>query len=66
MITIRIEGMSCGHCEAGVKKALEAVPGVEQVIEVSKDKQQAVVEGNADVNALIQAVQDEGYTASAA
>lgn len=66
MITIRIEGMSCGHCEAGVKKALEAVAGVEKVIEVSKDKQQAVVEGTADLQALLQAVQDEGYTASAA
>ena len=27
--TLKVEGMMCGHCEARVKKALEAVPGVE-------------------------------------
>ena len=65
MIKIHIEGMSCSHCEASVKKALEAVPGVTQVTEVSADKQLAVIEGNADIAALIVAVQEDGYTASA-
>ena len=27
--TLKVEGMMCAHCEARVKKALEAVPGVE-------------------------------------
>jgi copper chaperone CopZ len=27
-LTVRIEGMSCGHCVARVRKALESVPGV--------------------------------------
>ena len=30
--TIRIEGMMCPHCEAHVKKALEALDGVENVV----------------------------------
>ncbi len=40
--TLKIEGMMCGHCEATVKKALEAVDGVESA-EVSHEKGTAVV-----------------------
>ena len=34
-----IEGMMCGHCEAHVKKALEAIPGVESATRVLYDKE---------------------------
>ena len=40
--TITIEGMMCGHCEATVKKALEALDGVISA-DVSHDKGTAVV-----------------------
>lgn len=40
--TIKIEGMMCGHCEARVKKALEALAGVERA-EVSHERGEAVV-----------------------
>ena len=40
--TMKIEGMMCGHCEASVKKALEALDGVEAA-EVSHEKGTAVV-----------------------
>ena len=30
--TLKVEGMMCGHCEARVRKALEAVPGVESAV----------------------------------
>ena len=46
--TIHIEGMMCGHCEATVKKALEALEGV-QSAEVSHEKGTAVVALSADV-----------------
>jgi DNA-binding FrmR family transcriptional regulator len=36
MIQLRVTGMTCGHCELAVKKALAAVPGVEQVISVDR------------------------------
>lgn len=39
---MEIEGMMCGHCEAKVKNALEAVDGVEAA-EVSHEKNRAVV-----------------------
>lgn len=47
--TIEIKGMMCGHCEATVKKALEALPQVDEAV-VSHDKGTAVVTLNADID----------------
>ena len=46
--TMKIEGMMCGHCEATVKKALEALDGVSEAI-VSHEKGTAIVKLNANV-----------------
>lgn len=61
--TIKIEGMMCGHCEAAVKKALEAVNGVVSA-EVSHEKGTAVVtlSAPADDAVLRKAVEDKDYT----
>ena len=60
--TMKIEGMMCPHCEATVKKALEAVDGVESA-EVSHTAGTAVVTGTAlDDAKLKAAVEDKGYT----
>lgn len=66
MIELKVTGMTCGHCEGAVGKALAAVPGVTRVVEVSRDKNRVVVEGNADVQALIAAIKEEGYSAEPA
>ena len=60
--TMNIEGMMCGHCEARVKKALEALAGVESA-EVSHEKGTAVVSMSADVadDTLKEAVEAQGY-----
>lgn len=58
--TISIEGMMCGHCQARVEKALKEVPGVTEVT-VSLENKNAVVTGDASVEALKQAVVDAGY-----
>lgn len=60
---LKIEGMTCGHCVAGVKKALESVPGVEAA-EVYLSEGRATVKGKAELNALLSAVEEEGYSAS--
>lgn len=60
---LNISGMTCGHCVAAVTRALQQVPGVEQA-EVSLDPQRAVVSGEAEPQALIAAVEQEGYEAS--
>ena len=58
--TISIEGMMCAHCQAHVEKALKEVAGVTEVI-VSLENKNAVVTGDASVEALKQAVVDAGY-----
>ena len=60
--TITIEGMMCGHCEATVKKALEALEGVEAA-EVSHEKGTAVVtlSGSVDDEVLRKAVEDKDF-----
>ena len=60
--TMKIEGMMCGHCEARVKKTLEAIPGVEAA-EVSHEKGTAVVKMASEVadDVLKKAVEDQDY-----
>ena len=60
--TIRIEGMSCGHCSARVTKALEALEGVSGVA-VDLEKGVAVLEAEAAVTEAIlrEAIDDAGY-----
>lgn len=65
-IELVVHGMSCGHCEMRVKKALTEVPGVLDV-EVSHEKERAVVtvdpKQEVSVDALVAAVQAAGYEA---
>ena len=61
-VTLKIRGMMCGHCEAAVKKALEAIPGVASAA-ADHEKSIAVVELTAPVDeaAFKKAIEDEGY-----
>lgn len=61
--TLEITGMMCGHCEMAVKKALEAVDGVESA-DVSHEKGTAVVTLSKEVSndVLKKAVEDKDYT----
>ena len=60
--TLKIEGMMCPHCEATVKKTLEALDGVSAAV-VSHSAGTAVVTLSADVanDTLKKAVEDKGY-----
>ena len=60
--TIKIEGMMCGHCEAAVKKALEALDQVDAA-EVSHEAGTAVVTLSSEVSddVLKKAVEDKDY-----
>ncbi len=61
--TAKIEGMMCGHCEARVKKVLEALEGVDSA-EVSHEKNTAVLTVNDafDADAVKAAVEENDYT----
>ena len=60
--TMKIEGMMCGHCEARVKKVLEALPEVDEAV-VSHEAGTAVVTLNAEISddVLKKAVEDQDY-----
>jgi copper chaperone CopZ len=62
---LSVEGMSCAHCVAHVKEALESVAGVIKA-EVDLKKKQAVVEGSSlDDDAMKSAVAEAGYEITA-
>ena len=60
---IKVRGMSCNHCVMAVRKALEATPGVERVVEVNLERGEAVVEERPDPKAVVAAIEREGYRA---
>lgn len=61
-VTLKIRGMMCGHCEAAVRKALEAIPGVASAA-ADHEKSIAVVDlaVHVDEAAFKKAIEDEGY-----
>ncbi|MFC6823899.1 CopZ family metallochaperone [Halopelagius fulvigenes] len=61
---ITVEGMTCEHCEQTVEEALSGVGGVESAT-ADRESESATVEGDADEDELVAAVEDAGYDASA-
>lgn len=62
MTTIKIQGMSCGHCVKAVTNALSGVDGVTNV-KVSLEKNEAVFDSSKDVDMeeIKKAVEEQGY-----
>lgn len=60
---LNVEGMTCEHCVKAVQGALERLPGVDRA-EVDLAAGSATVEGAADVQVMLRAVEEEGYRAS--
>ncbi len=66
MIKLKVSGMTCEHCEKAVERALSGVAGVDKVVVVNREHNEAVVEGQAEEAALLAAVREEGYEAELA
>jgi copper chaperone CopZ len=64
LVTLHIEGMSCGHCLNAVSRALNAVPGAE-VKSVQMGRAEVEVLAKPAVEALVAAVAEAGYRATA-
>ena len=60
--TFKVNGMMCGHCEMHVKKAVEAIPGVEEAT-ASHEKGELSVKMSKEIPAeeIRKAVSDAGY-----
>lgn len=66
-LILNVQGMTCGHCVARVERALRGIDGVAKV-EVSLAEHRATIaydDAKVDAPALIAAVEDAGYEASA-
>lgn len=63
-MTLTVEGMTCDHCEQTVEEALEDIAGVRDA-EADQDAEQVTVNGDADPEELVAAVEDAGYDATA-
>ena len=61
MITMKIEGMMCGHCTARVEKALNALPGVKATVSLEEGAAHVETDGTVSREALIEAVQAQDY-----
>jgi copper chaperone len=62
--TITVEGMSCGHCEETVEAALESLADV-TAASADHETDAVDIEGSAQTDDLLRAVEDAGYEASA-
>ena len=62
MTTLTITGMTCDHCQQAVTTALEGVQGAQQVA-VDLAQGRATVQGDVQSALLIEAVQEQGYSA---
>lgn len=60
MLTLKVSGMTCGHCAQTVTEAVEAVPSVERAL-VDLKTGEVSIEGNADESIIRQAIEDAGY-----
>lgn len=65
-LELKVEGMTCTHCEMTVSKALRSVSGVKEV-EVSHETDSAKVtvkKGKVKIEKLIEVIESAGYKAS--
>ncbi|BAI75837.1 copper chaperone (plasmid) [Azospirillum sp. B510] len=60
MLTLKVSGMTCGHCAQTVTRAVEALPAVDRA-SVDLAAGQVAIEGGADESAIRQAIEDAGY-----
>ncbi len=63
-VTLKVEGMSCGHCVEAIENSVSAISGVDNV-QVQLDSGTVNVEFNKDVVVVEQitnAIEEEGYT----
>ena len=58
---ITINGMSCGHCQARVEKALNAIPGVEAKVDLKKKTATVSLSVEVADDVLMGAVREAGY-----
>ena len=65
-VTLKVEGMTCGHCVGRVQKALEATPGViEAAVDLASETAEISHGAETDPLKLAEIVSEAGYPAQA-
>jgi len=59
--TVKIEGMTCAHCQKRVEDALNSLPGIKAVIDLAQGQARLEIAGEWDESAVRKAVSDAGY-----
>ncbi len=59
---MKIDGMTCGHCQARVEKALNAVDGVKASVDLKSKSAAVVADASVSDDTLKKAVEDAGYS----
>ena len=66
-VTLKVEGMSCGHCVGRVQKALDAAPGViEATVDLESGTAEVRFDNGTNAVALAEVITEAGYPAQAA
>jgi copper chaperone len=62
-ITLKVSGMSCGHCKEAVERSIGVLPGVSKVEATVKERKVDIsyIPSEANLDDIIQAVKDAGY-----
>ena len=60
MTKIKVKGMSCQHCVASTRKALEAIPGISN-IQIDLAKGEAAFDGQVDIQTVQEAIARIGF-----
>ncbi|MEW6227310.1 MAG: cation transporter [Bacillota bacterium] len=65
-LALRVKGMTCHHCRLAVERAISKVPGVRDVkVDLAAGTVRVTFEpGRADRDAVVRAIEEEGYTVS--
>lgn len=59
-----VQGMSCGHCVKAVDEAIRSIEGVEEAhVDLAAAQAKVVHAESADIDAILAAIADEGYSA---
>lgn len=61
MIYLQVEGMTCGHCEQAVTRAVKSVDPAAKVT-VDRSSGRVAVESGSDAQSIRQAIEGEGYS----
>jgi copper chaperone len=59
-LSLKVEGMSCGHCKMAVEKALRTIEGVSGV-QVDLAAKRVTISGHFDRDSVVKAIEDAGY-----